>query len=70
MVAAVRRTRVVLHGARVIDGHVVLDLVPGDEPEFAVGALVYVAHGVESRAATFPLVGNQLTIRGDTHGHL
>jgi hypothetical protein len=45
-----------------IDGDVVLDLVATDEPEFAVGALMHVAHGDQCRAATFPAGGIDVTI--------
>jgi hypothetical protein len=39
----------------VFEGHMVLDLVAGDEPQLAIGALADVCiHGLQCRAATFP----------------
>jgi hypothetical protein len=70
--------RVVLDRRRMVDGMIdgdmVLDLVATDEPEFAVRAVMHVAHGVQCRAATFPAGGIDVTIgfrhAGRERGHL
>ena len=66
------RVGVVVELARMVGCDVILELVARPEPQLAVGALAYVCHAVQCRAATFPAVANQAAKpKGDVvDGHL